>query len=276
MDATRALLRFAPGLLLGLLWSPHGLASAVDAVSLQAEQTAALPKLKPAADATIEAAGTSPVNWGPIEARLSDVYKPMARVAEIPNDDTLQGSLMCLKSFEAISEVYRVIEGDRAGEKIPQGSSNTKMKDLIAASPDGRRLHAQAFVEQIRCSTRMLLKDAGTWPLEGGTDYDINRMVGMQAQPFRAFTMLAMGGMMDPRTPAAERTALAAQAIPAVRDLAPALAPEMRESFIKVAQQGLNEAKLDDPSAMQSVIDAFKTDACAISCQRSKGRIGNP
>lgn len=275
MDVTRTLAQSAPRLLLILLCSLPPASRAADAATLQAQQDAALARLKAVADTSIASAGTAPVDWELIEARLSDFYASTAQVADIPSHETKQGFLLCINTYDAMSEVYRVNEADQATRTSAESAAAASADDVLAANPDLRRLHTQAFLEQMRCTTRMLNKDAESWPVEGTEGDNINRMLGMQTQPFRAFTMAVMGGMMSARTPPEERAALAAQAIPVVRELAPALAPEMRENVMKVTQDALDQAKLDDPSPMQAVIDAFKTDACTLSCQRSKGKLGD-
>lgn len=271
MDVTRTPLRFTPGLLLTLLCALPVTASPTDASSLRAEQDAALSRLKAAATTSIETIAKSPVDWRTLEARLSDVYKPMTRVAEIAPHETLEGFQVCLQAFDAVGEIYRVGEAGLAANTGDNASGTTTSKDLMSASPDVRRLHTQVFLEQMRCDTRLLLKVAESWPIEGSTREDMNRMLGLQAQPFRAFMMAAMGGVMNQDTPTDERTALAAQIIPVVRETSAALSPEIRENVIKATQRILDETKLDDPSAMQSVIDAFRTEACALSCERTKG-----
>ncbi len=277
MDVTRTPLRFTPGLLLTLLCAlPVTAASATDASSLRSEQDAAVSRLKAAATASIEEIGSRPVDWRTLEARLADVYKPMSRIAEIAPHETLEGFQVCHKAFDAVMEIYRVGEAGLAANTGDKASGTATSKDLMSASPDVRRLHTQVFLEQMRCNTRLLLNDAENWPLEGVTREDENRMLGMQTQPFRAFTMAAMGGVMNPDTPTDERIALAAQIIPVARETAAALSPEMRDSVIQATQLILDKEKLDDPSAMQSVIDAFKTEACALSCERSKGRFSDP
>lgn len=240
-----------------------------------AAQMAAISHLQALGAGSATGAASLPPDWTVLEAQLDKVFLSTAHMSDFAQVDRRKTMTLCLNLFQAQMALLAPAEADLKPSAAKGEDRKDTMKALLGRSPRMRRNHTRIFLEQTRCSTQVLQLDAATWPVESGPSDDPNRMLGMLIAPVRAFALAAFGGLLDPATGPQERAELAAQALPVATALAQALPPEMRGAIPEGMERDLDKAGLPDRATVQPVVDAFRTDACALSCQRSRGRLGH-
>lgn len=272
MDVTRYRARRLACALLAALCAAAGSVHAEPIDDALAAQTAAISHLQALGAGSATGAASLPPDWSVLEAQLEKVFLSTSRMSDFAQADRLKTMTLCLNLFQAQMALLAPAEADL--EPSAARGEDT-MQELLRRSPRMRRNHTRIFLEQTRCSTQVLQLDAATWPVESGPSDDPNRMLGMLIAPVRAFALAAFGGLLDPATGPQERAELAAQALPVATALAQALPPEMRGAIPEGMERDLDKAGLPDRATVQPVVDAFRSDACALSCQRSRGRLGD-
>jgi hypothetical protein len=274
MDVTFcSLRRTAMGLFATLCLTAGAHAAPID--DALAAQKAAIAQLQALATASAAAAASTAPDWKVMEAQLEQVFLRTARMSDFAQADRLKTMTLCLNLFDAQIALLAPAEAELKAASGNEGAAHGTMKELLAHSRPMRRNQTRIFLEQTRCSTQVLLLDAATWPVESGPSDDTNRMLGLLVAPVRAFSLASFGGLLDPAIGPQERAELAAQVLPVAKELAQALPPEMRGAVPEALERDLDKAALPDRATVQPVLDAFRTDACALSCERSRGRLAD-